>query len=56
MQQLDHETSKTFKGARNAHGRADLNKHSFGGVDVNLKLSSLIDRGVQKSKEALGPT
>lgn len=36
VQQLDHEPCKAFERARNSHGRADLDEHTFGGVDVNL--------------------
>lgn len=47
MKQLDHEASKTFESTRDAHSRADLNQNSFRSVNVNLKLPSFVDGGIQ---------
>ena len=42
MEKLDHEPSEALEGARYPHCRADLDEHSFGGVNVDLKLSSFV--------------
>ena len=36
MEKLDHESSETFERARYSNSRADLDKDSLSGVDVNL--------------------
>jgi hypothetical protein len=53
MKELDHETSKSFEGTRNSDSWADFDEDSFGGVDVDLKFSGFVDRGIEESKETL---
>ena len=53
MKELDHETSKSLEGTGNSDTRADLDEDAFGGVDIDLKLSGLIDRRIEESKETL---
>jgi hypothetical protein len=53
MKQLDHETSKSLECTWDSDGRAYFDQDTFGGVDVDLKLSSLVDRGVEEGKETL---
>ena len=53
MQQLDHEAGKALEGPRNAHRGTDLNQNASRGVDVDLELPSLVDRGVQQGQQTL---
>jgi hypothetical protein len=53
VEELDHEPSEALEGTRYPHCRADFDKHSFRGVNVDLKLSSFVYWRVQKSKQAL---
>lgn len=53
MQELDHQTGEALEGTRNAHGRADFDQNAFGGVDVDLQLSGLVDGGVEEGEKAL---
>jgi hypothetical protein len=53
MQQLDHQTSKSFEGTWNAYSGADLDQDSFCCMDVDLQSTSLVDRRVQQSEQAL---
>lgn len=43
VKQLHHETSKSLKRTRNAHGRADPDEYVLGRVDVDLKPARLVD-------------
>jgi hypothetical protein len=56
MEQLDHKASKALEGARDANCRADFDEDSFGGVNIDLELSSFVYRRVEKSKQALMET
>jgi hypothetical protein len=47
VQELDHESSESLEGTRNAHCRADPDEHILGGVDVDLELSRLVDWRVE---------
>ena len=47
MKELHHETGKSLEGSRDADGGRDLDQHAFGGVDVDLELSSLVDGRVE---------
>jgi hypothetical protein len=53
VEQLHHETRESLEGTWYPYGGADLNEDSFGGVNINLKLSSLINRRIEEGKEAL---
>lgn len=53
MEELDHETSESLEGTWNTDGRADLDENPFGGVDVDLKFASLVDRRVEEREETL---
>ena len=53
MKKLDHETSESLEGTRNANRRANFDENSFGSMNVDLKLSCLVDRRVKESKETL---
>jgi len=53
MKQLDHETSKSLECTWDADGWAHFDQDTFSGVDVNLKLSRLVDWGVEEGKETL---
>lgn len=46
MKQLDHETGETFKGSGNSNCGAHFDENTFGGVDVNLEATGLVDRRV----------
>lgn len=54
MQKLDHQTSKSFEGARDADRRADFDKNPLSGVNINLQLSSFIDWRIEKREQTLG--
>ena len=53
VQELYHETGETFECAGDADGWVDFDENAFGGVDVDLELASLVDRGVEKGEETL---
>jgi hypothetical protein len=53
MKQLNHETGETLEGTWDSNCGADFDKNAFGGVDVNLELPSLVDRGVEECQKAL---
>ena len=48
VQELDHESSESLEGTRNAHCRADPYEHILGGVDVDLELARLVDWRVSR--------
>lgn len=54
VKELDHETGESLEGTWDTDGGADFDEDSFGGVDVDLQLASLVDWRVKKRKEALG--
>lgn len=53
MEELDHQTSESFEGTWYPDRWAHLDEDSFGGVDVDLKLSCLVDRRVKEGKKTL---
>lgn len=53
MKKLYHKTRKSLESTWNADSGADLDEHSFGGVNVDLETSSFVDRRVQESKKTL---
>lgn len=53
VQQLDHETSKTFECSRDADGGAHADEDVLGCLDVYLELASLVDGRVEQSEQAL---
>ena len=53
MKELDHKTGESLEGTWNTDGWADLDENTFGGMDVDLQLSGLVDRRVEQGKEAL---
>lgn len=53
MEKLDHETSESLESTRDADRWVDFDKNSSGGVDVNLKFASLVDRRVEECEETL---
>lgn len=54
MKKLDHKTSESLERARNADCRVDFDENSSGGVNVNLKFASLVDRGIEEGEKTLG--
>ena len=50
---MDHETGEALEGTRNADGGRDLDENALCGVNENLKLAGLVDRGVQERQKAL---
>ena len=53
MQELDHQTSKSFKGTRDANSGADFDEHTLGRVDVYLEFSGFVDGRVEEGKKTL---
>jgi hypothetical protein len=53
VEELDHKASEALEGTWYADCRADFYEDSFGGVNVDLKLSSFVYWRVEKSKLAL---
>ena len=53
MQKLYHQASKTLKRTWDANGRADFDQDAFRGMDIDLKLPSLVHGRVEKGKQAL---
>lgn len=53
MQELHHQTSKTFKGTRNSNRWADLDENALGGMDVDLKSSRFVDGGIEEGEKTL---
>jgi hypothetical protein len=53
VEELHHETSEALERARYPHGRADLDEHAAGSLDVDLKLPRLVDGRVEQSEQAL---
>jgi hypothetical protein len=47
VEQLYHETGKALESSGYPDGRADLDQYVFVGLDVDLELSSLVDRRIQ---------
>jgi hypothetical protein len=50
VEELDHKASEALEGTWYADCRADFYEDSFGGVNVDLKLSSFVYWRVEKSK------
>lgn len=50
MEQLHHETGKALEGTRDAHRGGDLDQHTLGGGDVNLKPAGLVDGRVEQGE------
>lgn len=48
-----HETTETLEGTRDANVRVNLNQHAFRGMNVDLKKSRLVKRGVEQGEQAL---
>src|SRR5690606_37003045 len=48
VKELNHKTCETLECTRNAYGGVDLHKDTFGGLNVNLELSSLVEWGIQE--------
>ncbi|KAG9796246.1 hypothetical protein KCU88_g352, partial [Aureobasidium melanogenum] len=60
VQELDHKTSKTLERSGNSNGWAHFDQDAFGGVDVDLQFSGLVDGRVEEGQktldvEGLGP-
>lgn len=53
MKELDHETGEALEGTWDADSGRDLDQDTFGGVDINLKLASLIEGRVKQREETL---
>lgn len=53
VQELNHKTGETLEGTWNSDGWADLDKDTLGCVDINLKSSSLVDRGIEEGEKTL---
>lgn len=50
MEELNHKTCEALERTRNAHSRRDFDKDALCGVDVDLKLASFVDWGVQQGE------
>jgi len=50
---LDHETSESLECTWDSDRWAHFDKDAFSGVDVNLKLASLVEWRVEEGKETL---
>lgn len=53
MKQLDHQTGEPLECTRNPDRRAHFDQNALGGLDIDLELSGLVDRGVEQGEEAL---
>jgi hypothetical protein len=53
MEKLDHQTGESLKGTWNSDSRADLDQHILSGLDVDLKLASLVDWRIEQSEQTL---
>lgn len=53
VKELNHQTGEPLESSGNAHRGVDFNQNPFGGVDVDLQSSSLIDGGVEEGEETL---
>lgn len=53
VQQLHHQSRKSFKGTGYSHNWADLDEDSLGGVNVYLEFSRFVERRVEKGKKTL---
>lgn len=53
VKELDHETSESFEGSRDAYGWVDFDQDTLGGMNVDLELASFVDWRVEEGKEAL---
>jgi hypothetical protein len=53
VEELDHETGESLECTWDADGGADFDEDALGRVDVDLKLTSLVDRRVEEGKETL---
>ena len=42
MEELDHKAGEALEGSGDADSRADFDEDSFGGVNVDLELSSFV--------------
>jgi len=53
VEKLDHQTGESLEGTWYADRWADFDEHALGGMDVDLKLACLVDRGIEEGKETL---
>jgi hypothetical protein len=53
MEQLNHQTSEALEGTWDSDSWRHLDQHTFGGMDVDLQPSCLIDGRVEEREEAL---
>ena len=48
VEELDHQTRKSFEGTWDTDGWADFDENTLGRVDIDLKLASLVDWGIEE--------
>jgi hypothetical protein len=53
VEKLYHKTSESLECTRNAHGRAHPDEDILGGLDVDLKLTRLVDWRVEEGQKTL---
>lgn len=53
MEKLNHESCEALEGTWNTDGRANFDENTQGSSNVDLQFTSLVDRRVEESKEAL---
>jgi hypothetical protein len=53
VEELNHQTSETLEGPRDADRRRNLDQHALGRLNVYLEPSRFVDGGVQKGEETL---
>jgi hypothetical protein len=53
VQQLNHQSSKSFECAWDADCRTDFDENTFGRMNIDLQSSSFVDGRIEKSEKAL---
>lgn len=53
VKELNHQTGKPLECPRNAHGGIHFDQDALGGMDEDLQLSGLVDRGIEEGQETL---
>jgi len=53
IEELDHQTGETLESTGNTHAGRDVDEDVAGGLDVHLQVTSLVERRIKESEEAL---
>lgn len=53
MEELDHETGETLERSWDADGGRDLDQDTFGGMNIDLQLASLVEGRVKQREKTL---